>query len=46
LRWRFGFYDSLIVASALAAGCDMLLTEGLQHGQVIETLTISNPFKR
>jgi predicted nucleic acid-binding protein len=46
LRWRFGFYDSLIVASALAAGCDMLLTEDLQHGQVIETLTISNPFKR
>ena len=45
-RWRFGFYDSLIVASALAAGCDTLLTEDLQHGQVIETLTISNPFKR
>ena len=45
-RWRFGFYDSLIVASALVAGCDTLLTEDLQHGQVIETLTISNPFKR
>ena len=45
-RWRFGFYDSLIVASALAAGCDTLLTEDLQHGQVIETLTISNPFRR
>lgn len=23
-RWRFGFYDSLIVASALAAGCRTL----------------------
>lgn len=45
-RWRFGFYDSLIIASALGAGCDTLLTEDLQHGQVIETLTISNPFKR
>jgi predicted nucleic acid-binding protein len=45
-RWRFGFYDSLVVASALSAGCDTLLTEDLQHGQVIETLTISNPFKR
>jgi predicted nucleic acid-binding protein len=45
-RWRFGFYDCLIVASALSAGCDTLLTEDLQHGQVIETLTISNPFKR
>ena len=45
-RWRFGFYDSLIVASALAAGCDTLLTEDLQDGQTIETLKISNPFKR
>jgi predicted nucleic acid-binding protein len=45
-RWRFGFYDALVVASALSAGCDTLLTEDLQHGQVIETLTISNPFKR
>ena len=45
-RWRFGFYDSLIVASALAAGCTRLLTEDLQHGQRIETLTIHNPFKR
>jgi predicted nucleic acid-binding protein len=45
-RWRFGFYDSLIVASALSAGCKRLLTEDLQHGQKIETLTIENPFKR
>ena len=45
-RWRFGFYDSLIVASALAAGCERLLTEDLQHGQRIETLTVENPFKR
>lgn len=45
-RWRFGFYDSLIVASALAAGCTRLLTEDLQHGQRIETLLIENPFKR
>jgi predicted nucleic acid-binding protein len=45
-RWRFGFYDSLIVASALAAGCARLLTEDLQHGQRIETLLIENPFKR
>ena len=45
-RWRFGFYDSLIVAAALAAGCRRLLTEDLQHGQQIETLTIHNPFKR
>ena len=45
-RWRFGFYDSLIVAAALSAGCTRLMTEDLQHGQRIETLTVENPFKR
>src|SRR3954471_22714160 len=45
-RWRFGFYDSLIVAAALAAGCTRLLSEDLQHGQRVESLTIHNPFKR
>ena len=44
-RWRFGFYDSLIVAAALSAGCGTLLTEDLQHGQRIEGLTIVNPFR-
>ena len=45
-RWGFGFYDALIVAGALEAGCTRLLSEDLQHGQVIETLTIENPFRR
>ncbi|MDE0175769.1 MAG: PIN domain-containing protein [Defluviicoccus sp.] len=41
---RFSFYDSLILASALEAGCDTLLTEDLQAGRRIEGLTIVNPF--
>ena len=40
----FSFYDALIVASALAAGCDTLLTEDLQSGRRVEDLTIVNPF--
>jgi len=44
-RWRFGYYDSLIVASALAAGCRTLLSEDLQHGQRLEGLTIVDPFR-
>ncbi len=40
----FSFYDALIVASALAAGCDTLLTEDLQAGRRIAGLTIVNPF--
>ena len=43
-RYRFGFYDSLIVAAALEAGCERLYTEDMQHGQRIHGLTIHNPF--
>ncbi len=34
----------LIVAAALEAGCTRLLSEDLQHGQRVETLTVENPF--
>ena len=43
---RFSFYDALILASALEARCDTLLTEDLQSGRRIEGLTIVNPFER
>lgn len=38
-------WDALVIASALEAGCDTLYSEDLHHGQVIEGLTIRNPFK-
>ena len=44
-RLGFSFCDSLIVAAALEAGCNRLLTEDLQHGQRIEGLRVENPFK-
>ncbi len=47
LAERFGFsvYDSMIVASALLAGCTILYTEDLQDGQVVDDrLTLRNPF--
>lgn len=45
VRYRFSWFDSLIVATALDAGCDTLYTEDLQHGQVIDgKLTVRNPF--
>ena len=43
-QYEFGFYDSLIVAASLEAGCTRLYTEDLQHGQQIQGLTIQNPF--
>jgi predicted nucleic acid-binding protein len=44
-RYRFAFYDSLIVAAALDAGCTRLWSEDLQDGQKIGQLTIQNPFR-
>jgi predicted nucleic acid-binding protein len=44
-RYHLNYWDALIVAAALLAGCDTLYTEDLQHGQVIEgRLTVVNPF--
>jgi predicted nucleic acid-binding protein len=40
----FNWWDCLIVASALAAGCRYLLTEDLQHRQIVRDLRIVNPF--
>jgi predicted nucleic acid-binding protein len=43
-RYKFSFWDSAIIAAALAKGCTRLLTEDLTHGQKVEGLTIVNPF--
>lgn len=41
----FSFWDALIVRAAAAAGCGLLLTEDLQHGQVVDGVRIENPFR-
>jgi predicted nucleic acid-binding protein len=41
----YSIYDSLIIASAQEAGCNVLYSEDLQHGQAIGGLTICNPFR-
>ncbi len=44
-RYGFSFYNAMIVASALLAGCKTLYSEYLQDGQVIDRqLRIRNPF--
>lgn len=40
----FAFYDALIVAAAIEAGCDTLYSEDMQHGRSVGGLTIVNPF--
>ncbi len=41
----FSFWDSAIVAAALTLGCDRLYTEDLTDGQVVDGLTVVNPFR-
>lgn len=42
---KISYWDSLIVASAIGSDCNIIFTEDLQHGQVIENrLKVLNPF--
>jgi predicted nucleic acid-binding protein len=43
-RYVLSFWDSLIVATASQANAGKILTEDLNHGQVIEGVLIENPF--
>ncbi len=46
-KYRYSYYDSLILAAAMSAGCETLATEDMQQGQTIEgSLTIRNPFEK
>jgi len=46
VRYGYSYWDSLILASALASNCSILYTEDMQDGQIIEdSLKIRNPFK-
>jgi predicted nucleic acid-binding protein len=45
-RYKFSFYDSLIIAAALESNCSILYSEDLHNGQLINgSLRIVNPFK-
>jgi predicted nucleic acid-binding protein len=37
-------WDGMIIAAAVASGCEVLLTEDLNDGQVIEGVRVVNPF--
>jgi predicted nucleic acid-binding protein len=41
---NLAFYDALIVAAAIEAGCDTLFTEDMQNGRKFGSLTVVNPF--
>ncbi|RME20778.1 MAG: hypothetical protein D6806_15770 [Deltaproteobacteria bacterium] len=41
---RLSFWDALVVQAAVAAGCEHLYSEDLQHGRKFGKLEIINPF--
>jgi predicted nucleic acid-binding protein len=41
---QLSFWDSLVVTAAASAGCTTLLTEDLNHGQLVMGVNIKNPF--
>jgi predicted nucleic acid-binding protein len=41
---RIGFWDALILASAVKSGADRILSEDLNAGQTISGVLIQNPF--
>jgi predicted nucleic acid-binding protein len=40
----FSYWDALVLQMAKKAGCRVVLTEDMQHGQVIDGVRIVNPF--
>jgi predicted nucleic acid-binding protein len=44
IRFGYSIYDANILASAKLSGCDTLWSEDMAHGQVIDGVTIINPF--
>jgi predicted nucleic acid-binding protein len=43
-RHRLSYWDSSIIAAALALGCRELYTEDMQHGLSVDGLRLINPF--
>lgn len=45
-KYKYSYWDSLVISSALENNCTVLYTEDMQHGQVINNrLRILNPFR-
>ena len=43
--FELSFYDALILAAAMDAGCGLLCSEDLQDGQKFGAVTVENPFR-
>ena len=44
LRYKYSFWDAMIIEAALRGNASLLLSEDLSDGQIINGVTIKNPF--
>lgn len=44
VRHKLQFWDALIIRISAENGCDLLLSEDMQDGFIVDGLTIANPF--
>ena len=44
IKYHLSFWDSLILQAAITSKSEFLLSEDFQDGQVVESVTILNPF--
>ncbi len=45
ILYKITFWDALIIVSAESAKCEKVLTEDLNHGQIIRGVRVENPFE-
>ena len=45
-RYQYSYYDSLIIATAIECCCEVLYSEDMQDGHIIEGVKIVNPFRK
>ncbi len=46
VKYGYGYWDSLVISAALENDCELLFTEDMHEGQLIEgKLKIKNPFR-
>jgi predicted nucleic acid-binding protein len=45
VRYKYSFWDSMIIASAVEGGAKTVFSEDLSDKHVIKGITINNPFK-
>jgi predicted nucleic acid-binding protein len=45
VRWQVTFWDAMILRAARRAGCEVVWSEDLAHGQTYDRVTVRNPFR-